>query len=112
LFTSALSGQRVRKALDLILEVDAERRRRIDTHEVNEVVERLVQRQPPPHHRGRRIKIKYATQVTTAPPTFVIFTNYPKAIPAHYIRYLQNGFRDAWTFMGTPIRLRLRSSRD
>jgi GTP-binding protein len=111
-FTSALTGQRVRKCLDLVVEVEAERHRRIETHEVNEVVERLVQRQPPPHHRGRRIKVKYATQVSVAPPTFAIFTNYPQAIPAHYIRYLQNGFREAWTFMGTSIRIRLRSSRD
>jgi GTP-binding protein len=56
--------------------------------------------------------VKYATQVSVAPPTFALFTNYPKAIPAHYIRYLHNGFREAWTFMGTPIRLRIRSSRD
>jgi len=111
-FTSALSGQRVRKCLDLVLEVEAERQRRIDTHEVNEVLERLVQRQPPPHFRGRKVKVKYATQVSIAPPTFTVFTNYPKAIPDHYIRYLHNGFREAWTFMGAPIRLRLRSSRD
>ncbi|MGD2045921.1 MAG: ribosome biogenesis GTPase Der [Gemmatimonadota bacterium] len=111
-FMSALTGQRVRKCLDLVLEVEAERHRRIETHEVNDVVERLVGRQPPPHHRGRRIKVKYATQVSVAPPTFALFTNYPKAIPAHYIRYLHNGFREAWTFMGTPIRLRIRSSRD
>jgi len=111
-FASALTGQRVRKCLDLVLEVDAERQRRIETHEVNEVLERLVDRQPPPHHRGRRVKIRYATQVAVAPPTFAIFSNYPKALPEHYIRYLHNGFRDAWTFMGTPIRLRLRGSRD
>jgi len=111
-FASALTGQRVRKCLDLVLEVDAERQRRIETHEVNEVLERLVDRQPPPHHRGRRVKIRYATQVAVAPPTFAIFSNYPKALPKHYIRYLHNGFRDAWTFMGTPIRLRLRGSRD
>jgi len=111
-FTSALSGQRVRKCLDLVLEVEAERQRRIETHEVNEVLERIVARQPPPHYRGRRVKVKYATQGSVAPPTFAIFTNYPKAIPDHYIRFLHNGFREAWTFMGTPIRLRLRSSRD
>jgi GTP-binding protein len=111
-FTSALSGQRVRKCLDLVLEVEAERGRRIDTHEVNEVLERLVQRQPPPHFRGRRVKVKYGTQVSTSPPTFAIFSNYPKEIPDHYIRYLHNGLREAWTFMGTPLRLRLRGSRD
>ena len=111
-FTSALTGLRVRKVLDLILEVNEERSRRVETHEVNEVLERLVRRQPPPHHRGRPVKVKYGTEVSVRPPTFAIFSNFPKAIPAHYIRYLHNGFRDAWSFMGTPIRLRLRGSRD
>ena len=111
-FTSALTGQRIRKCLDLTLDVHEERRRRIDTHEVNDVLEALLRRQPPPLHRGRRVKVKYATQATVAPPTFAIFSNFPKALPAPYIRYLHNGFRDAWTFMGTPIRLRLRSGRE
>ncbi|MDH3207294.1 MAG: ribosome biogenesis GTPase Der [Gemmatimonadota bacterium] len=111
-FASALSGQRVRKCLDLVLDVEAERQRRIETHEVNEVLAKIVGRQPPPHFRGRPVKVKYATQASVAPPTFAIFTNYPKAIPEHYIRFLHNGFREAWSFMGAPIRLRLRSSRD
>jgi len=111
LFTSALTGQRIRKCLDMILAVQEERRRRIDTHEVNETLQALVRRQPPPHHRGRPVRFKYATQVAEAPPTFVLFANFPKAVPAHYIRYLHNGFRDRWTFMGTPIRIRLRESR-
>lgn len=112
LFTSAITGQRVRKCLDLILQVNAERSRRIETHEVNEVLEALVRRQPPPHFRGRRVKLKYATQPSVRPPTFAIFSNYPKALPAHYVRFIHNGFRDAWSFMGTPIRLKLRSGRD
>ncbi len=111
-FTSALTGQRVRKCLDLVVEVEEQRRRRIETHEVNQVLEELVGRQPPPHFRGRRVKIRYATQVDVAPPTFALFANYPKALPEHYIRFLHNGFRDAWTFMGTPIRLRLRGGKD
>jgi GTP-binding protein len=112
LFASALTGQRVRKCLDLVLEVQAERDRRIDTHEVNEVLARLVDHQPPPHFRGRRVKLRYATQVAVKPPTFAVFANYPKAIPDHYIRFLHNGFREAWTFMGTPLRLRVRGGKD
>ena len=112
IFTSALTGQRIRKCLDLIVEVNDERSRRIETHEVNEVLRNLVGRQPPPHHRGRPVKIKYGTQVSVRPPVFTLFANFPKAIPDHYIRYLHNGFRDAWTFMGTPIRLRIRSGKD
>jgi GTP-binding protein len=98
--------------LDLILQVAEERQRRVDTHVVNEILEELVRRQPPPHHRGRRVRLRYATQVSVAPPTFAIFSNFPKAVPEHYVRYLHNGFREAWTFMGTPIRLRVRSTKD
>ena len=112
LFVSALTGQRVRKVLDLILEVNVARGRRIETHEVNEVMEKLVRRQPPPLHRGRAVKLKYATQVMASPPTFAVFSNFPKSLPASYVRYLHNGFRDAWSFMGTPIRIRLRGGRE
>jgi len=111
-FTSALTGQRVRKILDMIVEVQEERTRRIDTHEVNEVLAHLLRRQPPPHHRGRPVKIKYATQVSSRPPTFALFANYPKALPAHYIRYLLTGFPERWPFTGSPVRLRLRRSSD
>ncbi|NNK64471.1 MAG: ribosome biogenesis GTPase Der [Gemmatimonadetes bacterium] len=110
LFGSALTGQRVRKALDLVLEVEEQRQRRIDTSEVNDVLARIVGRQPPPHSRGRHVKIRYATQVQVAPPTFLIFSNLPKELPAHYLRYVENGFRDAWTFSGTPLRVFFRES--
>ncbi|HSG48654.1 MAG TPA: ribosome biogenesis GTPase Der [Longimicrobiales bacterium] len=109
-FVSALTGQRVRKVLDLILEIQEERHRRIATAEVNEVLRRLVHRQPPPHFRGREVKIKYATQVTVAPPRFALFANLPKGLPAHYIRYIENGFREAWGFHGTDLRLQIRES--
>lgn len=110
LFTSALTGQRVHKALDLILEVQDQRTRRIETHEVNEALAELVRRQPPPHSRGRPVKLRYATQVAVEPPTFLLFSNLPREIPDHYVRYLMNGFRERWSFMGSPIRIQLRAS--
>lgn len=110
LFTSALTGQRVRKALDLILEVQAERHRRVETHEVNEALEQIVRHQPPPHSRGRNVRLRYGTQVSVAPPTFLCFSNLPKEIPAHYIRYIHNSLRKRWGFLGTPIRIRFRKS--
>jgi GTP-binding protein len=111
LFTSALTGQRVRNTLDLILQVNEERHRRIPTHEVNEVLERIVGRQPPPHARGRDVRIRYGTQVDTAPPSFLVFANLPKDIPDHYIRYIHNGFRAAWGFLGSPLRIRFKSGK-
>lgn len=109
LFTSALTGQRVQKVLDLVLQVAEQRNKRIPTRQVIDVVKELEIRQPPPHHRGIPVRLMYATQAETAPPTFVIFTNYPKSIPESYLRYLHNGFRDAWGFMGSPLRIRLKT---
>ena len=111
IFTSAISGQRVRKCLDMILEIQKERNRRITTSEVNEALERILLHQPPPHSRGRRVKIKYGTQVSVAPPTFIFFTNLPKALPDHYIRYVHNNLRDRWGFIGTPIRIRFKENK-
>ena len=112
LFTSALTGQRVQKALDLILQVDAERKRRVSTAEVNEILEQLAQRQQPPHVQGRPVKFYYGTQTETEPPIFVIFTNQPKGVTESYTRYLLNGFRERRGFVGTPIWLRFRGRRE
>jgi len=108
LFTSATTGQRVHRVLELIVEVQEQRMRRVATHEVNEVMRALVTRAKPPAYMNHPVKLLYATQVAVAPPTFVIFSNHPDAIPESYQRYLQNGFRDAWGFTGVPLRINLR----
>lgn len=110
LFASALTGLRIRKTLDLVLEVAERRRQHIGTAEVNEAVESAARRQPPPHARGRPVRLKYATQARTAPPTFIVFSNLPDEIPEHYRRYVVNSLRARWDFRGVPIRLRLRKS--
>ena len=110
MFTSALSGQRVRKCLDQVLEVQKIRHQRVSTAEFNQALESLIRRQPPPHSRGRRVKLRYGTQVSVAPPTFIIFSNLPKALPEHYIRYVHNSLRDRWGFVGSPIRIRFREN--
>jgi GTP-binding protein len=110
LFTSALTGQRIRKTLDMVLEVQEERHRRVGTPDVNQALERIVRHQPPPHFRGRQVKLRYGTQVSVAPPTFLVFSNFPKEIPSHYVRYVQNSLRAQWGFMGTPLRIRFRKS--
>ena len=109
LFTSALTGQRVQKALDLVLEVAAERERRVTTSQVNNLVRELADRQPPPHFRGRPVRLLYATQAAVKPPTFLIFANHRQGVTENYRRYLYNGFRNAWGFIGTPLRLKFRS---
>jgi len=108
-YMSALTGQRVRQVLDVIVEVATERRRRVPTAEVNRVLEALVQRQQPPQRGGgQEVKILFGSQIGTAPPTFAIVTSAPDAIAEAYQRFLVNGFRAAWGFTGVPIRLRLR----
>ncbi|MEE2669162.1 MAG: ribosome biogenesis GTPase Der [Gemmatimonadota bacterium] len=110
MFTSALSGQRVRKCLDQVLEVQKIRHQRVSTAKFNQALESLIRRQPPPHSRGRRVKLRYGTQVSVAPPTFIIFSNLSKALPEHYIRYVHNSLRDRWGFVGSPIRIRFREN--
>lgn len=112
LFTSALTGQRVHKVLDLVLEVAAERQRRVSTSEVNEFIRELAARQPPPHFRGAQVKLLFATQAEVAPPTFVVFSNHPKGVPENYIRFIQNSIRERWSFLGSPVRIRLKGRRE
>jgi GTPase len=112
IFASAMTGQRVQKTLDMVLDVAAQRARRIPTAEVNEALRDLAERQPPPHFRGRTVRLLYATQGGVNPPTFVIFVNQKQGVTENYHRYLYNGFRARWGFVGTPLRLKFRSRRE
>ena len=106
---SALTGQRVRRVLEVARQVRDERRRRVPTAEVNRVIRALVDRQQPPQGPRGDVKILYGSQVASAPPTFVIWVNRPKDLVESYVRYLHNGFRDAWGFHGVPLRIRTRA---
>ncbi|MGZ8411142.1 MAG: ribosome biogenesis GTPase Der [Gemmatirosa sp.] len=108
IFTSALTGQRVTRVLDTIIEVETEWRKRIPTSQVNETLEALVQRLQPPQAAGREVRLLYGTQVQSAPPTIAVFGNNPDAVAEHYIRYLHNGFRAEHGFMGAPLRIVMR----
>jgi GTPase len=108
LFVSAKTGQRVNRVLDVLLEVEAERLKRVTTSQVNIVLEQLVARRQPPQAAGRDVRLMYATQVDTAPPTIAVFGNHPELVQEHYVRYLHNGFREAWGFHGSPLRVILR----
>jgi len=108
LFTSALTGQRVTRVLELLLQVEEERAKRISTSEVNEKLGELLARLQPPQHAGREVRLNYATQVETDPPTIAVFGNAPDLVEEHYVRYLHNGFRSFWGFTGNPLRIVLR----
>ena len=106
LYVSAATGQRVRKVLDLIVEVAEGRERRVPTAEVNKVLTSLVERNAPPQKPGEEVKLLYASQIATAPPTLAIVSNRPEEVPESYQRYLAHGFREAWPFTGSPLRLK------
>lgn len=108
LFTSAKTGMRVTKVLDIALAVQGQRTRRISTSQVNEALAELLARLQPPQAAGREVKLNYATQVEVEPPTFAFFGNHPDLIPENYIRYLHNGLREKWGFLGSPMRILMR----
>src|SRR5919106_4630308 len=107
-FASALTGQRVERILREARRVAEERYRRVATGELNRLVMDAVREHPPSHVRNRLPKIYYAAQEGEAPPTFVVFVNDPSIVHFSYRRYLENRIRDAYGFLGTPIRLILR----
>jgi len=105
IFVSALSGQRVRKILDVILEVEEESKKRIPTSELNRFLTRVVGKYAPSHSSGKHTKIYYCTQVKTHPPTFVYFCNNPKLITKHYKKYLENQMRVSFQFQGASLKI-------
>ncbi|MBI2763481.1 MAG: ribosome biogenesis GTPase Der [Chloroflexi bacterium] len=102
---SAKTGQRVGRVLELAVDVWAERRRRVGTGELNRVVVAASERQQPPMVKGKRPKVFYATQAAVAPPTFVFFAREAGSVHFSYQRYLENRLREAFGFLGTPLRL-------
>ena len=108
LFTSALTGQRVSKILDVIQLVDEQSEVRISTSQVNERLAELLARRQPSQAAGREVKLNYATQVSVKPPTIAFFGNHPDLVEEHYIRFLHNGFRETYPFTGNPLRILMR----
>ena len=108
LFISALTGQRVRKVLDVVDHVSEQTKKRISTSQLNKYFGNWVEKFPPPLYKNRSVKLNYITQVSTAPPTFVIYTNFPDGIHFSYERYLLNQLRKTFSFEGVPVRLRFR----
>ncbi len=105
LFISALTGQRVSKILNLVDQVAEQMKKRISTAQLNKRFGRWVETNPPPLFKNRIVKLNYITQVSTGPPTFLVYTNHPEGIHFSYERYLVNQMREAFGFHGVPIRL-------
>jgi GTP-binding protein len=105
LFVSVLEKQRLLKAMELAMQVNEDRKRRIPTRQLNDVLLPIIERQPPPMYKGKQVTIKFITQLPTYVPTFVFFCNLPQYIKPSYERFLENRLREHWRFTGVPIRL-------
>jgi GTP-binding protein len=105
---SALSGRGVDKLMRAVVDAHAVWNRRVGTSALNRWLQDALARHTPPASRGRRIRIRFMTQPSTRPPTFVAFCSQPEGLPKSYIRYLVNSLREAFDLPGTPIRFNLR----
>ena len=108
MYISAMTGQRVGKLFEQINYVHNQTNMRISTGMLNDVLADAVSRVQPPSDKGRRLKIYYMTQISVAPPTFVLFANSIELFHFSYQRYIENCLRDTFGFRGTPIRLIVR----
>jgi GTP-binding protein len=112
LFISAKTGQRVDEVLPLAMRVQEERVVRLSTSQLNRVIQNAQDTFPAPSHSGRSLRMYYATQVRSDPPTFLVYCNDPKLCHFTYRRYLENQVRKDYPFLGTPIRIVLRARED
>ncbi len=108
LFISALTKQRIHKALELAIEVFKNRQVRIPTPKLNEVMLKVIEDNHPPAVKGKFLRIKYVTQLPTHAPAFAFYCNLPQYIREAYKRYLENQIRKHFNFTGVPIRIFMR----
>lgn len=108
LFVSAKTGLRCFTVLDMVETVFESAQRRLPTSEVNALFTEAFAQKPPPVHRGAPVKLLYATQVSTKPPTFAVFVNYPERLRFNYERYLKNCVRRRIDYCGVDVRILFR----
>ena len=102
---SAKTGKGVNRLLPKVLEIETVWRRRIATARLNRWLEGVLEHHPPPLVKGRRVKIRYMTQVKSRPPTFMLSVSQDEGLPEAYLRYLENGLRETFDLPGVPLRL-------
>lgn len=108
IFTSALTKQRLHKVLETAVEVYQNRIKKIPTSELNEVMLKVIEDNPPPAVKGKYIRIKFVTQLPVHAPAFAFFCNLPQYVREPYKRYLENKLRESFNFTGVPIRIFMR----
>ena len=108
IFMSALTKQRIFKALETAVEVYQNRQQKIKTSALNEVMLEAIENYPPPAIKGKYVKIKYVTQLPSPTPSFAFFANLPQYVKEPYRRYLENKLREKFNFSGVPLQIFLR----
>ena len=109
IFASALTKQRIFKVLETAKDVFINRRSRVSTAKLNDVMLPIIAETPPPALKGKYIKIKYCTQLpNTRVPSFAFFANLPQYVKEPYRRFLENRIRENWNLCGTPINVYIR----
>jgi GTP-binding protein len=111
-FLSAKTGSRLHKLLPVVNDVAEQHSTRIQTHLLNDIIADAMVTNPPPTDKGKRLRVKYVTQVSVKPPTIVLFVNDPELMHFSYERFLENKIRQAFKFEGTPIRILVRKKAD
>ena len=111
MFISAKTGQRIQKLYDEIDTVLDSSKRRVATGVLNEILSEATAMQQPPTDKGKRLRCYYMTQVSVAPPTFVLFVNDKKLAHFSYMRYIENQIRETFGFKGTAIRILVREKK-
>ena len=105
IFMSALSKQRIFRALETAVEVYKNLKQKVKTSELNEILLKAIENYPPPSVKGKFIKIKYVTQLPSPTPSFALFANLPQYIKEPYRRYIENQIRENFSFKGIPIQV-------
>ena len=108
IFASALTKQRLLKALEATIRVYENRQQKLKTSELNRVMLEAIEDYPPPSLKGKYVKIKYVTQLPTHAPSFAFYCNLPQYVKEPYKRFLENKIRENWNFTGVPIQIFMR----
>lgn len=111
IFISAKTGRNIDKIFDQIDDVISQFEKRISTPQLNNFIEKCLQRNHPPMIQGKRLRIYYMAQVSCKPPKFVLFVNYPDLMLESYRRYILNQFREEYSFSGAPIELYMKGKK-
>ncbi|MGE4219853.1 MAG: ribosome biogenesis GTPase Der, partial [Alphaproteobacteria bacterium] len=109
---SALTGEGLDRLMHAVFDIFAIWNSRVPTARLNQWLAAMLDQHAPPLVSGRRLKLRYMTQIKSRPPSFAIWTSRPDDLPEAYLRYLIHGLRDAFGLDGVPIRIGLRQSKN